>query len=399
MRVLALVVALGVASPLAAQGPPTEPVTFGEGRLVIGGEATATIGPDDPGFFNYSDYAFNALRNLRVHVTTEVRAARHLQFLSEFRLDRSGNVEPFALYARIRPFPDRRFDIQVGRIPPTFGAFARQGYGSGNMLVGTPLAYQYLLSIRPDALPARVDDLLRMRGRGWLSNFPLGNTAPAPGLPMVQSYRLDTGLQVHGVAGMVEWTGAVTSGSLSNPRVTDDNGSRQLAGRVVVRPHASVAFGFSGARGGFLRRELQASLAAGADVADGVQTGVAVDVEYSVGRFLARGEVMRSAWSLPAVPTLRLSDPLTATAAIVEGRYRLWPGVHVAGRVERLDFSTVSSPTRTAEWEAPVDRVELGTGWSVVRNVQVKVSWQRNLRSGGRVRHDTIVAGQLVYWF
>jgi len=35
------------------------------------------------------------------------------------------------------------------------GAFARQAYGRDNLVIGTPLAYQYLTSLRPDALPAR----------------------------------------------------------------------------------------------------------------------------------------------------------------------------------------------------------------------------------------------------
>ena len=86
------------------------------------------------------------------------------------------------------------------------------------------------MSIRPDALPATTDDLLRMRGRGWLSNFPVGNTAPAPGLPIVNTSRWDTGVQAHGVTGMIEWTGSVTAGSLSDPRFRDNNAGRQLCG-------------------------------------------------------------------------------------------------------------------------------------------------------------------------
>ena len=119
----------------------------------------------------------------------------------------------------------------------------RSAYGSGNLLIGQPLAYQYLLSIRPDALPANADDLLRMRGRGWLSSFPVGNPAAAPGLPMINTSHWDTGVQAHGVNGMFEWTGAVTVGSLSDPRLHDNNGGKQLVGRVVTRPSPALAVG------------------------------------------------------------------------------------------------------------------------------------------------------------
>jgi hypothetical protein len=50
-------------------------------------------------------------------------------------------------------------------------------------------------------------------------------------------------------------------------------------------------------------------------------------------------------------------------------------------------------------WEAPVQRVELGASYAVIRNVLVKASWQRNTRQGGRIQRDTLGALQVVYWF
>lgn len=219
---LALGVLLLSATGARAQLLPTEPVSVADGRLVVSAEISATMAGGDPGFFNYTDYD-SGLRNLRVGVGAELRVSRWLRVLGELRVDHARRIEPFALYARIRPWPERRFDIQAGRIPGTFGAFARTSYGTGNLVIGTPLAYQYLTSLRPDSLPATADDLLRMRGRGWLSNFPLGVTSADRGLPLINSIRSDTGVQVHGVMGVVEWTAAMTTGSLSNPKVRDDN--------------------------------------------------------------------------------------------------------------------------------------------------------------------------------
>ena len=64
-------------------------------------------------------------------------------------------------------------------------------------------------------------------------------------------------MQLHGVAGMIEWTGAVTAGSLSDPRFHDNNSGRQLAGRAVVRPAAAMMFGVSAARGAWLNETLE----------------------------------------------------------------------------------------------------------------------------------------------
>ena len=387
----------GVA-PVGAQIVPTEPLTAAGGRVVVGAEVTATFASTDPGFFNYTDYEYSALRNLRVGISAEVRASRRLQFLGELRVDHGDHLQPFALYVRLRPWPTRRFDVQAGRIPTTFGAFGRSSYGTANLLIGTPLAYQYLTSLRPDALPASTDDLLRMRGRGWLSNFPLGATTADRGLPIVNTVRSDTGIQIHGVNGMFEWTGALTTGSLSNPRVRDDNEGRQIVGRVVARPLASVAVGGSMSRGAYVTSAVEEALP-GVQAEAGIQRAVGLDAEYSQGRFLARGEIILNQWQLPNTLHDTTARRLGARATMLEARYRLFPGFQVAARAERLDFSRIAGTQTSLRWEAPVRRFEVGGSYAIIRNISIKGSWQRNLRDGGRIREDNLLATQVVYWF
>jgi hypothetical protein len=397
VRALVFILSMNVAIGAAAQGLPTEPVSLGGGRVVLGAEVSATMAPEDPGFFNYSDYEYSTLRNVRLGVAAEVRANARLQFLAEVRLDHGSSFQPYGLYARIRPWPGRRFDIQVGRVPPTFGAFTRRTYATDNLLIGTPLAYQYLTSLRADAVPASGEELLRMRGRGWLTNFTIGNPEPEAGLPVVNGFRWDTGVQAHGVTHQLEWTASVTTGSPSNPRVDDDNEGRHVAGRLVWRPTPSVVAGFSVARGAFLSRRVEEAWP-DARVNDLTQRALGADLEYSAGRALVRGELIWSRWSMPVV-SLPAIEPLDAMSMLVEGRYRLWPGFYVAARADRLGFSEIAGIGRQLPWEAPVRRFEAGIGWSIVRNVVVKAAWQRNEREGGRVRHDSLGALQLLYWF
>jgi hypothetical protein len=157
---------------------PSEPIALADGRVTVSGDLSAGYGSGDPGFFNYTDYEHSTLRLFRVDLTAAVKAGPHFTLLGEIRSENLGEVRPYALYLRIRPWITRDFDIQVGRVPPTFGAFARRIYANDNPLIGYPLAYQYLTSLRPDALPASADDSCAQRGVGWLVRYSLGDPAP-----------------------------------------------------------------------------------------------------------------------------------------------------------------------------------------------------------------------------
>lgn len=382
----------------AAQGLPSEPVTLGGGRVVIGGDAAASIAPQDLGFFNYGDYEHSTLREVRLAVTASVRASDRLSVLGELRTQNFKHVSPFALYARVRPWPNRRFDVNVGRIPPTFGSFTRRAYGHENPLIGYPLAYQYLTSLRDDSVPASADELLRMRGRGWLSNFSVGNLEPYHGLPLVTASSWDTGLQINTGWGVMDVTAAVTNGSVSHPRVGDDNDGKQIAGRVAARPVVGLVIGGSFARGEYLSRQLTESLPASGSQRF-VQRAYGADVEYSRDHWMARADAVLSEWELPALGPPRVPSPVRAIAVALEGRYTFLPGMYAAARAEHLAFNRIAGTTRIAEWDAPVSRVEIGGGYYLQRNLIMRISVQRVRRDGGRVQRATIPTAQLLYWF
>jgi hypothetical protein len=161
----------------------------------------------------------------------------------------------------------------------------------------------------------------------------------------------------------------------------------------------AITIGASASRGEYLDRALDDALPDGRELSDGVQRALGVDVEYSEGRFLARTEIIGSRWTLPVALTGDRDERLSATSFLVEGRYRIAPGVQLAARAEHLGFAKLWVPGGVQRWEAPVSRVELGGGYAIIRNIIVKASWQRNIRDGGRVRSETLGAVQVVYWF
>lgn len=403
VRILAAWAALVVVPAIArAQTLPEGPVSIADGRITIGGDVAAGFGTADPAFFNYTDYEHSALRLLRVDVSAAAHAGDHLTFLGEVRTENVDSFEPYAFYVRYRPWVNRDFDVQAGRIPPTFGAFARRTYPSDNPLIGYPLAYQYLTTLRPDSLPASADELLQKRGLGWLDRFSIGNQTRDRGVPLVSAFRWDSGIQVHAGSEtrLINAAASVTTGTPANPLVVDDNSGRTWAGRLELRPVVGLILGASAARGPFVT-----SGAARAAVGDGrdtefTQTAWGADAEYSREHYLVRFESIVSDWRLPIVRQPALDLPLRAVSTSFEGRYKLMPGLYAAARVEHLGFSDLAGTAITEPWEAPVSRAEIGGGYSIQRNLLLKLSYQYNNRNGGplqRVEHQT--AAQLVFWF
>ena len=138
---------------------------------------------------------------------------------------------------------------------------------------------------------------------------------------------------------------------------------------------------------------------AGTDFEQFTQTAWGADVEYSRHYYLLRMETIVSDWRLPIAKTQLMDQPLRAVSTSVEGRYKIRPGLYAAARVDHLGFSTITGATHSDTWDAPVTRVEVGGGYSLQRNLVVKLSYQYNVRDGGRIHVLSLPAAQLLFWF
>jgi len=366
--------------------------------LAFGVEGLASVSTDDDAYFNYSSYGQSATRLLRLRVDASLRIGERAAVLAEGRMDNGDGASLSALYLRVRPLADRPLDIQAGRIPPVFGAFARRAYGADNPLIGQPLAYQYLTSLRSDSLPASADDLLLMKGQGAASYYPIGTPTWDTGLPLVASDRWDTGIQARWAAERVTVAAAVSQGTLSNPRVRDDNSGKQVSARVEIRPLLGLVLGASAARGDYVTSAARAALPLEARDRSHAQRAFGADAEFSRGYWLLRAEGVWSRWSVPTVRKPFLTSPLGAWGVFLEARRKIRPGLFAATRVDHLGFSRVTAYGTSLTWDAPVSRVELGAGFSVRRNLLLKAAVQQNWRSGAAYS-EKIAAAQALFWY
>jgi len=399
---MAAVWALAPAGTSFGQDAPTPGLGTEPHRFSLGGEALATASTGDPGGYNYTDYGQSALRLVRARLSASLRVAGFVSLLGELRVDNGDGFSVSALYLRLHPWRDHALDIQAGRIPPVFGAFGRRAYGYDNPLIGLPLGYQYLLTLRPDAIPLSANDVLRLRGQGTYTAYPLGSPTWSYGMPIVALDRWDTGVQVRVGQERVSLSAAVTQGTLSDPRVRDDNGDKQLVTRAEWRPALGLVLGASAASGGYLTRQALDTLPASLQHQTYAQRALGFDAEYSRGYWLLRGEAILSEWQVPAVQAPLIKDPLRAWTAFLETRLKLRPGLYVAARGDHIGFSSLAGSYDYAQplaWDIPVSRVELGGGFSPRRWIVLKASYQYNWRSSGPNDSASIAAGQVLLWF
>jgi hypothetical protein len=386
----------------AAAQLPEGPYIAVDGHLTLAGEFSASVGPrDNNAFFNYTNYNHDALRTIRARLLSEFRLTPQLAVLGELRSENNDSFEAAALFLRWRPWLHREFDVQVGRIPPVIGSFGRRAYGRDNLVVGTPLAYQYLTSLRPDALPATVDDLLRMRARGWRPSYPIGSQEVAAGTPLVSGFRWDTGVQTHWQGDWLELSAALTRGAPAVPVVRETNSGLEWSGRAAVTARQGLIVGVSAARGDWVEQSVLDLLPASQRNKTS-QSVVGTDVEYGRSKILVRAEWLHTAFEMPSLPTGPLSEPLGASSGFVEGRYRWHPRWQASARAERLDFSNVSGTPnqgRPTAWDAPVVRVEGALGFRAARNVELRAGLQHDWREAGRVRSRSYPTAQVLYWF
>jgi hypothetical protein len=254
--------------------------------------------------------------------------------------------------------------VQLGRIPPVVGAFPRRAYGRDNALLATPLAYQYLMALRPDAIAASTDDLLGMRARGWQPSFPVGSDDVDTGLPLVSSAQWPTGGEAYWRRGWIEAAGALTLGGPAAPLVFGVHRGYEWSGRVAVTlPWGGIA-GLSGARGRWLDDTLLAEIGGDAR-GQAAQTLIAMDAEYGRGPWLLRGEWLHTVFAVD----------------------------HLA--FGRLPSMSLPSPT----WDADVLRIEGVVSYRATRRFEIRAGWLQHWRDGGSVRRRGAPAVQALYWF
>jgi hypothetical protein len=194
----------------------------------------------------------------------------------------------------------------------------------------------------------------------------------------------DVGVVALGARRPFEYALGVLQGTPGWPvNGTDVTPGQTTLGRIGVEPLAGVRAGVSGSWGNWMPSWFASGLPGGHSLRDYHEWIAMGDLELERGRWEARGEGFLKGWETMSTGTLRVRG------GYAEARVALLAGGWLAARAEVMRFSDVTGSAGIARpWDDGVDRVEAGGGYRVSRDVQLKASFQRDVRRPFAERAD-----------
>ncbi len=316
------------------------------------------------GFSNF-DYVrarlfFDAQPSEKVSVFTQVLVDN-----SEFQL--------YGAYVRLSKIGGANVNIHAGLIPNPVGLWGPRTYSDKNPVIGLPLMYLYHTALSPGRYQTTNAQLLEMRGEGY-DHY---------GLPIIYDPCWNTGLEIFGSAGMVDWSIGALSGSVSAPRTQPEKDIPQLTGKLGLFFSPVFSLSFSGFAGPYMAdisaftaevSEYPKLAAAYEDkeAEDYLNLGAGVGAHYDLGMLEMYSEAFFARWEHPVF------DNLDAYSAYIDARYKLAPQWFIAGRVETMRFSEHDFGVGAGkqDWDYPLNRFELGIGYRIDQAVLLKIVTQ-----------------------
>jgi class 3 adenylate cyclase len=390
---------LSAAAPLGAQqgagGQPTlVSVVSPSGlfQLDVSGrlDVEAYAPGDDPTWIVPATEPFLAGR---LRLFSDVFVGQRVYGLAELRVDRGEPPRDGPLQARleqalvrVQPWAGRRLFLQVGKFPHPFGGYAQRDHTAQDPLVRPPIMYDYRTVMARGATPASVDGFL-----GWKrdpARRPVGAPViwgvsyPWGALALASAGRLDLRAAV---------VGSVASGEPGSWELDGDRLRRPaLVGGLGLRATPELRLAASYQRGPFLDGVAESALPPGTRIGDFTQETWGAEVAFLRGLTMLRGELFVDRWRWPHLDVTPVD-----VSFYLEGKLKLVPGAFATARAGEIRFSRLRGETvGREEWDYPVRRLQLGAGYRLLRNVELRAEYLLARTSGPVDPHDDLLSLQ-----
>lgn len=329
----------------------------------------------------------------RLRLFADVFAGDALYALVEVRADRGEAPDDAPVEARLEQLFARLalpagLQLQAGKFASPVGGYPSRHHGPEDPLIRPPVMYDYQTIIDPAAAPAALAGFL-----GWKDD-PVRRPA---GVPVIWNVPYPWGALLAGVAGRLDFrAGVLSAAPSSRPEMW------RLDDEQLGRPSVVAAAGFRFipelrvnawySRGSYMDELKQGALPAGTSLDDFVQELLGAEIVFARGHASMRAEMFANRWHVPNIP----EDPRDISYS-VEGRVKLAAGLFTAARYGAIRYNTLGGGGGVSgAWDHDIQRFQLGAGYRVLRNTEVRAEYLISRTSGVDPRDDLL---SLQWWW
>lgn len=357
---------------------------FGQINYSVFTEVTATGGDDHS--INDNNRLDNPFNSIRAKIFVNSWLSDNIGVFMKFLVDNGASssygdkirIDGAYFLFNIHPL----FNIKVGQIPVPFGSFPRRSYFEKTALIGTPLMYQYRVSLSGTGAPVLSDIL---SARGTMSGVNIIYEACWPeAIEFFTEYK------------KIEYMFSISTTSNTNPRAKTNDGY-EYSGRIGFNPIMGMRMGIGYSYGPYLTGN--ASVPTGSKPEDYITSMYTIDFEYSFGYMEFYAEWVHEKFSsdYSGSYTGYADDEFALQSYYIEGKYKIMPRLYAAGRFGQLIFDEVYDPaaSQNVRWDYNINRLEAGLGYSINRKLILKGVFQHNSYVDSPLEDVNIYALQL----
>lgn len=381
MRKLTLLLTIGVCL-FSATVAMSEVQVSGLADIVFQKKPTSDYSNES--FMGYSNF-----HTLRTRLFVDAGIDEHIAVYTQILFD-NGDLSLYGAYVKFSDVLGQNLNAHIGLIPTTVGTFGRRAYSDKNPLIGAPLVYTYHTTLNPigaggygnpNPIPQRtVGDLMAAR-----------DDRDDALLPMIYENCWNTGLEVFGAIGALDYSVGLLTGSLTKPSLSQEKETPQLTTRLAYNFSPALVWGANAYYGPYLYESYFAdTLPTNTTYNEFASYGLGYDLYFLPHRLIeVYSEAFWANWEHPWLPKL------SAVSGYLEGQYAFSPGWHVATRWDMFEPVTVDDGSGTkVEWDYPVQRWEFGVGYKPSRFALLKAVAQLNYVQGSEALDHNLFALQ-----
>jgi hypothetical protein len=360
--------------------------------------------PQPPPGLIYGDG--HALVDPRLSLYFDAQLGPAIYVFAESRVDRGFDPSAGTLRlrldeyaARLTPWADGRFNLQVGKFATVVGSWAPRHDSWDNAFVTAPLAYDNLTGVWDVATP-RTTGILMLWGNSGTNPAP-NNAFPNKqrSLPIIWGPSYASGAAVSGQLGAFDYAAEVKNRSLSSRPDTWDVGEMAwtyptVSGRLGYRPDESWNFGVSASTGSYLQAIAAPTVAPGTGLGDYREVVFGQDASYAWHHWQVWAELYEASFRIP-----RLGN-FDTESYYVETKLKFTPQFFGALRWNQQLFTTVATgAATTARWGNNIWRIDAGPGYRFSAHVQLKLQYSLQDQDGPGPERTGLLSAQYTVRF